>query len=74
MFHRVGPLAIGEAAVVVAVSSPHRDVAFEACRWCIDSLKSTVPIWKRETWDGGESWGLDAQHMTDLTGQTGADR
>ena len=74
MLHRVGPLAIGEAAVVVAVSSPHRDVAFEACRWCIDSLKSTVPIWKRETWDGGESWGLDAQHMTDLTGQTGADR
>ena len=74
MLHRVGPLAIGEAAVVVAVSSPHRDVAFEACRWCIDSLKSTVPIWKRETWDGGESWGLDAQHMTDLMGRTGADR
>jgi molybdopterin synthase catalytic subunit len=66
MLHRVGPLSIGEAAVVVAVSSPHRDAAFDACRWCIDSLKSTVPIWKRETWDGGESWGLDAQHVADL--------
>jgi len=71
MLHRIGPLAIGEAAVVVAVSSPHRDAAFDACRWCIDSLKSTVPIWKRETWDGGESWGLDAQHVTD---PAGADR
>ena len=45
MLHRVGPLSIGEAAVVVAVSSPHRDAAFDACRWCIDSFKSTVPIW-----------------------------
>ena len=66
MLHRVGPLAIGEAAVVVAISSPHRDAAFDACRWCIDSLKSTVPIWKREAWDGGQSWGLEAQHVTDL--------
>ena len=71
MVHRVGPLAIGEAAVVVAVSSPHRDVAFDAGRWCIDSLKSTVPIWKREKWEGGESWGLDAQHVADVDGQAG---
>jgi len=71
MLHRVGPLAIGEAAVVVAVSSPHRDAAFDACRWCIDSLKSTVPIWKRETWDGGESWGLETQHVADLADADG---
>ena len=71
MVHRVGPLAISEAAVVVAVSSPHRDVAFDAGRWCIDSLKSTVPIWKREKWEGGESWGLDAQHVADVDGQAG---
>ncbi len=73
MLHRVGPLSIGEAAVVVAVSSPHRDAAFDACRWCIDSLKSTVPIWKRETWDGGESWGLDAQHVVDVDGSADVD-
>ena len=60
-------------ARVAAVSSPHRDVAFDACRWCIDSLKSTVPIWKRETWDGGESWGLDAQHVVDVDGSADVD-
>jgi len=66
LVHRVGPLTIGEAAVVVAASSPHRDAAFEAARWCIDTLKATVPIWKRETWDGGESWGVDAQHVEEI--------
>ncbi len=68
LVHRTGSLAIGESAVVVAVSSPHRDVAFEAARWCIDTLKATVPIWKREAWDGGESWGVDAQHVVDVPG------
>ena len=60
MLHRVGALAVTEAAVVVAVSAGHRDVAFEAARYCIDTLKSTVPIWKKETWDGGSEWGTDA--------------
>ena len=67
ILHRTGPVAIGEASVVVAVSSPHREAAFEAARWCIDSLKATAPIWKRETWAGGESWGLDARELSDLT-------
>jgi molybdopterin synthase catalytic subunit len=67
VLHRTGPVAIGEASVVVAVSSPHREAAFEAARWCIDSLKATAPIWKRETWAGGESWGLDARELSDLT-------
>jgi molybdopterin synthase catalytic subunit len=48
MLHRVGELAIGESAVVVAVSAPHRAEAFEAARFCIDTLKETAPIWKRE--------------------------
>jgi molybdopterin synthase catalytic subunit len=63
MLHRVGEVGIGESAVVVAVSSPHRGAAFEAARYGIDALKETVPIWKREAWDGGESWGLEAQHI-----------
>lgn len=68
LLHRVGRLDIGESAVVAAVSAPHRDEAFAAARFCIDGLKSTVPIWKRETWDGGESWGLEAQHISDAEG------
>jgi len=71
LVHRTGPLEVGEAAVVVAVSSPHRDTAFEAGRWCIDTLKATVPIWKSEMWDGGESWGMDAQHVVDVEGSNG---
>ena len=54
------------AAVVVAVSAPHREEAFAAGRWCIDKLKETVPIWKREAWEGGEHWAVDAQHIVDL--------
>ena len=66
MLHRVGPVAIGESAVVVVVSAPHRDDAFVAARFCIDTLKATVPIWKRERWRDGESWGLEPQHITDV--------
>lgn len=55
--HRTGDLAVGEAAVVVAVSAPHRDEAFEAARWGIDELKASVAIWKREHWAaGGSRW------------------
>ncbi len=59
--HRTGDLAVGEAAVVVAVSAPHRDQAFDAARWGIDELKATVAIWKREHWAaGGSRWpGVD---------------
>lgn len=68
LLHRVGPVPVGESAVVVVASAPHRDAAFEAARFGIDTLKATVPIWKRETWDGGRSWGLDAQHLVSLDG------
>jgi len=71
MLHRVGPVAVGEPAVVVAVSSPHRDAAFEAARFAIDTLKATVPIWKRERWQGGESWGLEAQHIVAVSAGAG---
>ena len=65
LLHRVGRLEIGESAVVAAVSAPHREEAFAAARFCIDGLKATVPIWKREIWEGGESWGLEAQHIAE---------
>lgn len=65
LLHRIGALAVRDAAVVVVVSAPHRDSAFEAARFCIDTLKATVPIWKKESWEGGSSWGLEAQHLAD---------
>jgi molybdopterin synthase catalytic subunit len=54
--HRVGVLEIGDAAVVIAVSTPHRAEAFEACKWVIDTLKQSVPIWKKEIFEDGEVW------------------
>lgn len=55
--HRTGRLAIGEEAVVVAASAPHREEAFGAARWLIDTLKAEVAIWKKEHWaDGGSHW------------------
>jgi len=53
--HRVGDLAVGELAVVVAASCVHRDTAFDACRALIDDLKATVPIWKHQVFSGGDS-------------------
>lgn len=66
LLHRIGEVPITESAVVVAVSSPHRANAFEAARFCIDTLKETVPIWKREDWSEGSSWGLEPQHIADV--------
>jgi molybdopterin synthase catalytic subunit len=54
--HRTGHLEIGEAAVVIVAASPHRAEAFEACRFAIDTLKQTVPIWKKEVATDGEYW------------------
>ena len=55
--HRIGHLEIGEASVGVVISSPHRQAAFEACEWLIDTLKQVVPIWKKENWaDGTSEW------------------
>ena len=54
--HRVGPVEIGEMSVVIAVSAPHREAAFAACKEAIDTLKQTVPLWKKELYVGGEAW------------------
>src|SRR5664280_123459 len=66
LLHRVGTLAVGEMSVVVAVSAPHRREAIEASSWCIDTLKATVPIWKREVWEGGSDWGLCTHDLTEV--------
>jgi len=54
--HRLGRLEIGEASVLIVVASAHRAAAFDACRWLIDTLKHTVPIWKKEHFEGGAVW------------------
>lgn len=56
IYHRIGTLTIGEIAVVIAVASPHRKESFEACQYAIDTLKETVPIWKKEIFEDGEEW------------------
>lgn len=54
--HRIGSIPIGESSIFIAAGTPHRPEAFEACRWLIDTIKETVPIWKRETTEDGEVW------------------
>lgn len=56
LVHRLGRLVVGETSVLIAVASAHRGVAFDACRWLIDTLKQTVPIWKREQFEDGAVW------------------
>ena len=66
LLHRTGALGVGEASVVVAASAPHRAEAFEAARFCIDTLKATAPIWKRETWEGGDDWSTCAHPVSQV--------
>jgi molybdopterin synthase catalytic subunit len=54
--HRLGPVQITEASVIIAVSAGHRDAAFAACRFAIEEIKKSVPIWKKEVYEGGEVW------------------
>jgi molybdopterin synthase catalytic subunit len=54
--HRIGPVAIGDESVVIAVSAPHRADALAACKDAIDTLKEKVPLWKKEIYEGGEEW------------------
>jgi molybdopterin synthase catalytic subunit len=56
MIHRLGRLAVGDTSVLIVVASAHRAPAFGACRWLIDTLKKTVPIWKKETFADGAVW------------------
>jgi molybdopterin synthase catalytic subunit len=71
VWHRLGHIQLGEASVVVVVSSPHRSEAFEACRYLIDTLKATAPIWKHETWDGGTDWSLASRPVEPPPGTAG---
>ncbi len=66
LLHRIGRLEVGEVSVVVAASTPHRAEAFDAARYCIDTLKHTVPIWKRETWQGGTDWSVCSHEAQDV--------
>jgi MoaE-MoaD fusion protein len=56
LHHRTGPVALGEASVVIAAASPHRAEAFEACRYVIERVKQVAPVWKREFFEGGDAW------------------
>lgn len=56
IMHRLGPVQIGEASVIIVVSAAHRDAAFAASRYAIEEIKKTVPIWKKEMYEGGEVW------------------
>lgn len=70
LWHREGRVLLSESSVVVAVSAPHRGAAFDACEFAIDTLKSSVPIWKKEFFDGGSQWARGTQHITDVTDVT----
>ena len=65
--HRIGVVRVGEPAVVIALSSPHRHAAFEASQFCIDTVKKCVPMWKREIWPGGSAWSQEAQDILDVS-------
>jgi len=67
LLHRSGLLTVGEVSVVVVVATPHRAEAFDAAEYCIDTLKRTVPIWKRETWSGGTEWSECAHDIEDVS-------
>jgi molybdopterin synthase catalytic subunit len=66
MVHRLGRLEVGETSVLIAVASAHRAQAFEACRWLIDTLKKTVPIWKKEHFEDGAVWADGEPFPADL--------
>ncbi len=66
--HRLGRLVVGETSVLIAVASAHRGAAFDACRWVIDTLKKTVPIWKHEQFVDGAVWSDGEPFPEDLTG------
>ena len=68
LVHRLGRLQIGETSVLIAVASAHRAQAFEACRWVIDTLKKTVPIWKKEWFEDGAVWADGEPFPAEISG------
>jgi molybdopterin synthase catalytic subunit len=75
LVHRLGRLVVGETSVLIVVASAHRGAAFDACRWLIDTLKKTVPIWKKEQFVDGAVW-ADGEPFPDelVAGTTGTSR
>ena len=70
--HRLGRLEIGETSVFIAVSAPHRPAAFDACRYAIDTLKRTVPIWKKEYFEDGAVWADGEPFPPEIVGDEGS--
>jgi molybdopterin synthase catalytic subunit len=68
LIHRLGRLNVGETSVFIAVASAHRAQAFDACRWLIDTLKRTVPIWKKEQFEDGAVW-ADGEPFPEVAGR-----
>ena len=66
LLHRVGRVELGASSVVVVASAPHRAEAFDAARYCIDTLKATVPIWKKEHWSDGSDWATAATPVEEV--------
>ncbi len=66
LWHRTGRLEVGATSVAVVVSAPHRGEAFDACRFLIDTLKATLPIWKLEHWAGGSGWSPSGQAVAEV--------
>jgi molybdopterin synthase catalytic subunit len=64
--HRTGRVELGEIAVIIVVSAPHRKEAFEGAEFCIDTVKECVPMWKREFWVGGSAWSDDARTILEV--------
>jgi molybdopterin synthase catalytic subunit len=74
VLHRIGDVALSEASVVVVASAPHRPEAFAAARFCIDTLKETVPIWKREHWANGSDWATCSHPVRPVLDPSGSGR
>jgi len=72
LVHRLGRLEIGETSVLIVVASAHRAAAFEACRWLIDTLKRTVPIWKKEYFEDGAMWADGEAFPEEIRGGQGS--
>jgi molybdopterin synthase catalytic subunit len=67
LWHRIGTLYVGEVSVVCVASTPHRPECFASARFLIDTIKASVPIWKKETWQGGSDWSLCDHEIEDLS-------
>jgi molybdopterin synthase catalytic subunit len=74
LLHRLGRLEVGESSVLIVVASAHRGAAFDACRWLIDTLKKTVPIWKKEHFVDGAVWAAGEPFPDEIVVATAKDQ